>query len=61
MNRAVEFAREILRKENAINTTGNDSLKRDYRMSVHRDRGDLIYYCHCKGLSVKEVYRLARR
>lgn len=60
MEKAVEFAREILRKEKAINETNSDKLKRDYRLSLHRDRGDLIYYCHCMGLSVRDVYREAR-
>lgn len=60
MERAVEFAKEILRKEEAIQETKSDSLKRDYRIAVHRDRGELIYYCHALGLSVREVYRIAR-
>lgn len=60
MEKAVEFAREILRKEKAINLTDSDKLKRDYRVSLHRDRGDLLYYCQCRGLSVKEVYRQAQ-
>lgn len=61
MEQAVEFAKEILRKEKAITVTKSDKLKRDYRTSVHRDRGDLLYYCKCNGLSIKEVFRLARR
>ena len=60
MEKAVEFAREILRKEKAINVTKSDKLKRDYRASLHRDRGDLLYYCHCMGLKVEDVFRLAR-
>lgn len=60
MEKAVEFAKEILRKEKAINVTKSDKLKRDYRASLHRDRGDLAYYCACKGLSVKDVFREAR-
>jgi hypothetical protein len=61
MKNAVEFAQEILRKERAINVTKSDKLKRDYRTSLHRDRGDLLYYCQCHNISVREVFEIARR
>lgn len=61
MKQAVEFAKEILRKEEDIRISKSDSLKRDYRIAINRDRNDLIYYCRCKGLSVRDVYREAQR
>lgn len=61
MKQAVEFAKEILRKEEDIRISKSDRLKRDYRLAINRDRDDLIYYCHCKGLSVRDVYREAQR
>ena len=61
MKNAVEFAQEILRKERAINVTKSDKLKRAYRTSLHRDRGDLLYYCQRHNISVREVFEIARR
>lgn len=60
MQKAIAFAKEILRKENAINITKSDKLKRDYRASLHKDRADLLYYCNCHNISVKEVFKAAR-
>lgn len=59
--KAVEFAREILEKERQIAVTKSDKAKRDFRISVHKDREELVYYCACKHLSVREVMREARR
>lgn len=61
IKQAVEFAREILEKERQIAITKNDKAKRDFRISVHKDREELVYYCACKHLSVREVMREARR
>lgn len=60
MDKAVEFAREILRKEKALGVTQSKKLKHDYSTSLRRDRGDLIYYCQCKGISVRDAYTKAR-
>lgn len=60
MKQAVKFAREILRKEQAIGNTNSNKLKRDYRTALHREREELAYYCQCKGLSAKEVYEKAK-
>ena len=56
MRNAVKFAEEILRKEKALQITKSDKLKHDYTASLRRDRGELLYYCKCRGLSVREVY-----
>ena len=58
--RAVEYAREILQTEAAINTTLSDKLRRSLRQTAHKKRAELLYYCKCLGLSVKETYRLAK-
>lgn len=60
MKQAVKFAREILRKEQAIGKSKSDKLKRDYRTALHREREELSYYCQCKGLSAKKVYEKAK-
>lgn len=61
MKQAVKFAKQILEKEHQIAITDSDKAKRDYRLSVHRDREELLYYCTCKHLDVKKVMREARR
>jgi membrane-bound inhibitor of C-type lysozyme len=60
MKRAVEFAKEIMRKEKALKVTKSDKLKQDYQKSVIRDRKELCYYCHTKNISINEVFKAAR-
>ena len=59
INYAVEYARAILDTESAINKTESEKAKRDYRLSAHRQREELLYYCTCNSLSIKEVFRMA--
>ena len=51
MNKAIELAKEIQRKQKAIQETKSDKLKRDYTKSVARSIRDLKYYCKVKKLN----------
>lgn len=57
---AVSFAKSILAKEQAINNAESDRVKREYRLSAHRDREELLYYCKQNGISLKDVFREAQ-
>ena len=58
---AVEYAAEILEIEAAINEAEDTRQKRECRLAAHKKREELVYYCRRLGLSVKEVFRLARK
>ncbi len=60
MDKAVEFAREILRKEGVVSRTRNDTLKRDYSKSARTDEADLRFYCESMNLSYDDVMSRAR-
>ena len=60
MNNAIEFAKEIERKKQAIKQSTSDNLKRQYRKSVNRSIKELKYYCNLRGLSINEVWKEAR-
>lgn len=59
MNKAVEFAKEILRKEKAVQKSKSNKLKRDYNKGITSEKEELEFYCKCKGISVSEVYKMA--
>lgn len=61
MKKAVELAKEIARQETAIVKTKSAKLKHDYSKAIDRERMELAFYCSSKGLSLTEVYELARR
>lgn len=61
MDKAVEFAREILRKERAVTVTSSKNLKRDYQKSARQDREDLRFYCDNMNLDFDRVMRMARK
>lgn len=50
------MAREMKRKEKAIAETKSEKLRRDYTISLSRDRKELRYYCKCIGISMKDVF-----
>lgn len=60
MNKAIEFAKEIVRKEMAISVTKSDKLKRDYSKSIKESTKDLRYYCKCRCISFEDVMKTAR-
>ncbi len=61
MKKAVELAKEIARQEMAAIKTKSAKLKRDYSKAIDNERKELTFYCSSKGLSLTEVYELARR
>lgn len=61
MKQAVEFAKEILRKQAAVKTSKSQKLKNDYSRSIKQDIRDLKYYCYRKNLNYNEVMNQARR
>lgn len=61
MKAAIELAKEILRKKEAIRRTQSEHLKRDYKKSVEADRNELLYYCRQKHLDVGEVFEKAQK
>lgn len=61
MKQAVDFAKEILRKQKAIETSSSQKLKNDYSRSVKQDIRDLKYYCYRRNLNYEEVMKQARR
>lgn len=60
MNKAIETAKEIGRKQKALQKTKSDKLKSDYGKSIHRSIKELRFYCKCKGLNYNEVIKAAR-
>lgn len=61
MKKAVELAKKIARQEMAAIKTKSAKLKRDYSKAIDNERKELAFYCSSKGLSLTEVYELARR
>lgn len=61
MKSAVEFAKEMLRKEDAIRRTKSKHLKWQYRRNLKKAREELYFYCRCKNLKVSEVFELASK
>lgn len=51
MNKAIEYANEIKRKQKVVNTTDNPYLKRDYEKNIKRSIRQLRWYCKEKGLN----------
>ena len=61
MKRAIEFAKEILRKQAAIEASRSYKLKNDYIKSVKQDIRDLKYYCYRQHLNFNEVIKEAKK
>lgn len=59
MKQALSFAKEILRKQEAISRSNRVTLKRDYYKSIKQDTKDLKYYCSIKGLDYRQVMEWA--
>ena len=55
MTEAVKFAKEIMRKKDAVKRTQSKYLKADYTKSIQKDVKELRQYCDAKGLNMKEV------
>lgn len=55
MNKALEFAKEIKEKEEAVKKSNSDYFKRDYRKSIERDRKELKYYCKQKDIDFDKL------
>ncbi len=55
MTEAVKFAKEIIRKKDAVKRTQSKYLKADYTKSIQKDVKELRQYCDAKGLNMKEV------
>lgn len=55
MRKALDFVKEIKRKQNAIKQTNSKRLKNDYSKSIKRDIRELKYYCKQKGIDYKTL------
>lgn len=55
MNKAIEYARDIIRKQKVLDTTTNYYIKRDYNKSIRRSARELKHYCKAKGISYEVV------
>lgn len=60
MDKAVEFAMEIIRKERAVCKTNSEKLKRDYMKSIRSSKSDLRFYCESMKISYNDVMCAAR-
>lgn len=61
MKAAIELAKEILRKEDAISRTKSGRLRWQYTRSINRDKTELQYYCRNRGLTISEVFKKAKK
>lgn len=61
MKQAVKFAKEILRKQAAIEASKSQKLRNDYSRSVKQDIRDLKYYCYMQHLNYNKVIKEARK
>lgn len=55
MRKAIDFAREIVRKKQVVRGCKSASLHRDYQKSVDRSVRELRYYCKEKGLNYRKI------
>ena len=55
MNRAIEFAQEIRKKQEIINNTNSRHLKTDLTKCVKRSIKELKFYCKSKGINYCEL------
>ena len=55
MKQAIDFAKEILRKKQAIRESKSIRLCRDYQKSVDKSIKELRYYCKTTGLNYRLV------
>ncbi len=59
MECAVGFAKEIIRKREAVNATKSQKLKHDYNKSINADMNDLLFYVQCHRLDMSEIWNKA--
>lgn len=52
MKAAIDLARRILSKEEAIRKTKIWTVKRDLQKSVLDDKNELLYYCRARGFTI---------
>ena len=57
MKAAVEMAKGIRRKEEAIRKTKSWKLKKDLEKSNRRDKNELLFYCRSRGFTIDEVFK----
>lgn len=55
-DRAVEFAKEIIRKRKAVIHSDSLTLKHDYNKSINSDMQDIIFYAQCHHLDMQQVW-----
>lgn len=61
MKAAIELARRILSKEEAIRKTKTWTVKRDLQKSVLDDKNELLYYCRNRGFTIDKVFKEAKK
>ena len=61
MNKAIEYARDILKLKSIANSTKSQKLKSDYAKNCKRKEKELMAYCKANKLLLSEVYRKAQR
>lgn len=61
MNKAIEYARDILKLKSIANSTKSPKLKSDYAKSCKRKEKELMVYCKANKLLLSEVYRKAQQ
>ena len=60
MNKAVEFAKEIVRKQEALKHSTSGTLRNDYRKCIRQSLNDLRFYCECKKIDMCQVMGIAK-
>lgn len=60
MNRAIELANEIKRKQQAIAASNSNRLKKDYAKGIIKNKRELKDYCKFKKIDIAEVYNAMR-
>ena len=60
MNQAIKLAKEILRKQEALEKTKSTMLRVDYQKNIHYMQRELRYYCKARGISYSEVWEKAK-
>lgn len=60
MSRAIEFAKEIIKTDNAIQNTHSEMAKRDLSKSRTSLENDLMFYCKCHNIKYADALFMAR-
>jgi len=61
MKAAIDLARRILSKEEAIRKTKSQMLKNDLMKSIRNDKNELLFYCRSRGFTIDEVFKEAKK